>query len=148
MVHWQTGPAWFDSSTYDGPGLMSGESRSRQVRAWYGLPGQIVIEGDHWHLVKVGDLRLPHPPLINLLIRRGLPREARLCLSYDHELGHLQTLPLAVAYAVWLWRRTSGLRQGSWLSRLIRLAAALSAHEAAWELAAESYVLANAGRVY
>ncbi|MFQ5614102.1 MAG: hypothetical protein ACE5H9_18430 [Anaerolineae bacterium] len=45
----------------------------RRVRAWYGLPGEIVIESDYWHLVKVGPFPLPHPPLINLFTRRGLP---------------------------------------------------------------------------
>jgi hypothetical protein len=121
---------------------------ARHVRSWYGLPGEIVIEGDHWHLVKVGPLPLPHPPLINLLIRRGLPRQDRLQLSYWHELGHLQALPLALAYAIWLGRHRSKSQPRLLGLRLVRLAAALVAHEAAWELAAESYVMVKAGRAY
>jgi len=93
-------------------------------------------------------LPLPHPPLINLLIRRGLPPEARLRLSYWHEMGHLQALPLALAQAVWMWRCQSGSRPRSLWRRLIRLTAGLIAHEAAWELAAESYAMAKAGREY
>ena len=61
---------------------MIGEARPKRIRAWYGLPGEIVIEGDDWHLVKVGPLPLPHPPLINRLIRCGLPRQTRPQLSY------------------------------------------------------------------
>lgn len=124
------------------------KSMPRRVRAWYGLPGEIVIQGDDWHLVKVGPLPLPHPPLINRFIRRGLPRQARLQLSYWHELGHLQALPLALAHALWLWRRGLGPRHMSLLSRLGWFTAALTAHEAAWELASESYVLARSGREY
>ncbi len=129
--------------------MMSTESLPRRVRAWYGLPGEIVIEGDSWHVVKVGPVPLPHPPLINRLIRRGLPQEARLRLSYWHELGHLQTLPLALAHAVWLWRNRWGPpRRSSLSSRLLRLATALVGHEAAWELVSESYVMSRSGLEY
>ncbi len=106
-----------------------------------------MVEGDHWHLVKVGPLPLPHPPLVNRLIRRGLPREDRLRLSYLHELGHLQTLPLALAHAVWLWHGRSR-RPRPWVGRLIPLAAALVAHEAAWELASETYVVTKSAQGY
>lgn len=128
--------------------MLRADSLPRRVRAWYGLPGEIVIEGDHWHLVKVGPVPLPHPPLVNRFIRRGLPPEARLRLSYWHELGHLQTLPLALGHAVWLWRRLPGPHRQTSASRLARLASALIAHEAAWELASETYVLAESGKEY
>jgi hypothetical protein len=118
-----------------------------EVRAWYGLPGEIVIEGDHWHLVKLGPVPLPHPPLVNLLIRRGLPRRARLALSFWHELGHIQTLPLAVGHALWLWRRMARGPTGL-ATRAVRVAASLVAQEAAWELAAETYAMARTGRAY
>ena len=122
---------------------------SRRVRAWYGLPGEIVIESDYWHLVKVGPLPLPHPPVVNFFIRRGLSPRDRLYLSYLHELGHLQTLPVALLYALWLWRgRRGGPRASSWWRRLARLALGVAAHEAAWELAAEAYVVAKTGRTY
>ena len=127
---------------------MNIERMPRRVRSWYGLPGEIVIEGQDWHLVKVGPLPLPHPPVINRFIRRGLPREDRLRLSYWHELGHLQMLPLALAHALWLWRRRPGLNGMFLLSRLGWFTTALISHEAAWELASETYVLAKSGREY
>jgi hypothetical protein len=126
-------------------GRVSTENLSQQVRAWYGLPGEIVVDGDHWNLVKVGPPPLPHPPLINQLIRRGLPQEDRLRLSYLHELGHLQTVPLALAHAVWLWCGYSRC-PGPRTVRLIRLVAGLVAHEAAWELASETYVVTKSAR--
>ncbi len=127
---------------------MSMERMPRRVRAWYGLPGEIVIEGDYWHWVKAGPVPLPHPPLVNLFVRQGLPRDARFQLSYWHEMGHIQTLPLALAYVVWLWRRRSKRRPRSVWARGLRLIIALIAHEAAWELAAEGYVIAKGGRMY
>ncbi|MFQ5614103.1 MAG: hypothetical protein ACE5H9_18435 [Anaerolineae bacterium] len=69
-------------------------------------------------------------------------------MSFRHELGHLQTLPLALAHAAWLWRARPPLRRVPLLRRLAWLIGALIAHEAAWELAAESYVLARTGREY
>jgi hypothetical protein len=124
------------------------ERMARRVRAWYGLPSEIVIDGDSWHLVKVGSVPLPHPPLVNRLIRRGLPPETRLRLSCWHELGHLQTLPLALAQALWSWRRRPALQHMPFLSRAVWLAAALICHEAAWELAAEGYVATRTGVGY
>jgi hypothetical protein len=136
-----------DQASLKRHGRVSTENLSRQVRAWYGLPGEIVVEGNYWHLVKVGPLQLPHPPVINRLIRRGLPHEDRRRLSYWHELGHLQTLPLALAHALWLWRGYSRC-PGPRIVRLIRLAAALLTHEAGWELASEAYVVTKSVRGY
>lgn len=127
---------------------MPHEGRPRRLRAWYGLPGEIVVEGKYWHLVKVGPIPLPHPPLVNRVIRRGLPRAARLQLSYWHELGHLQTLPLALAHALWMWRRRRGRRHDSFVLRSLRFATGLIAHEAAWELAAEAFTMVRAGTTY
>ena len=69
-----------------------------KVRSWTGLTGEIEVENELWHLVKVGLVALNHPPLINLVLRRRLPRDDRLRLSYLHEFGHFQTLPIALAH--------------------------------------------------
>ncbi len=123
---------------------MADPNRGRVLHSWYGLPGEIVVEHDHWHLVRVGAVALPHPPLVNLFIRRGLPKEERRRLSYWHEFGHLQTLPLALLHGLWLLRPgrpgTPSLRE-----RLARLAALLLAHEAMWELLSEGYVVWKVG---
>lgn len=123
---------------------MSTAPDHQQVRSWYGLPATIVVERGHWHLVRIGPVALPHPPLVNLLLRRGLPSDDRLRLSYWHEFGHLQTLPLALAHAVWLLRRRPARRVPRWQWFVI----VLIAHEVAWELASESYVVIRAGCGY
>jgi len=118
-----------------------------QIRSWYGLPGEIEVENELWHLVKVGGVPLNHPPVVNLILRRGLPREDRLRLSYLHEYGHFQTLPLAVAHALLLlWARRR--QQRTILGWLTWLAALAVAHEAVWELASEGYAIAHDGAAY
>ena len=118
-----------------------------KVRSWYGLTGEIEVENELWHLVSVAGVPLNHPPVVNLILRRRLPRHDRLRLSYLHEFGHFQTLPLALAHAlVLLWGQRR--RRHSLLGWLLRLAAIAAAHEAVWELASETYVMAHDGAAY
>ncbi len=89
-----------------------------------------------WHLVRIGRIRLVHPALVNLVLRAGLPVEDRLRLSYLHEFGHLQTLPVALAHAAALLWAGRGSRLGwtAWLGAIT------IAHQATWELASEAYL--------
>lgn len=119
----------------------------RQVRSWYGLPAEIAVEDELWHLVRVAGAPLNHPPLVNLVLRRGLPRQDRLYLSFQHEFGHLQTLPIALIHAA-LLLTLGNWRQGGILHTLKGLAMALVAHEAVWEMASETYVMVSAGPRY
>lgn len=118
-----------------------------KVRSWYGLTGEINVENELWHLVKVGNVTLNHPPLVNWILRRGLARDDRLRLSYLHEFGHFQTLPFAVLHLLLLIRSTRRKRRSTygWLAWLSSL---LLAHEAVWEIAAETYVALHNGKAY
>lgn len=118
-----------------------------EVRTWYGLTGQINVENECWHLVSIGRVALNHPPVINLLLRRGLPHDDRLRLSNLHEFGHFQTFPIALAHALWMFwvgrrQRRSFL---GWLTWLIRVGVA---DEAAWELMSEGYVVVHDTQAY
>lgn len=118
-----------------------------KVRSWYGLTGEIDVENELWHLVKVGGVALNHPPVINLLLRRGLSHDDRLRLSYLHEFGHFQTLPFALAHAFWMF--WAGRRQRrSFLDWLAWLFLVTVAHEAVWELMSEGYVVVHDGIAY
>ena len=126
---------------------MTTQPSARTVVSWYGLQGEIMVENDLWHLVRVNGLPLPHPPLMNLMLRRGLPVDDRLQFSFLHEFGHLQTLPLALVQMlalVWLALRPNP----GGPSPLRRLLLAALAHTAFWEMASESYVMAAARPAY
>ncbi len=104
------------------------EMLHQTTRTWYGVPVDITVSSDHWHRVVVPGLALPHPGLVNLFARWGLPADERLVLTYRHELGHLQTLPVPLVHLfLILWPRR-GRRGGScWLRALVGLVA----HQAA-----------------
>ena len=122
-----------------------------RVRSWYGLPAEIGVENNLWHLVRVGGVALNHPPLVNLALRRSQPRRERLYLSFLHEFGHLQTLPVAVLHVIWLLINGRWRGRGFW-GTLTALSGAVVAHQAVWELASESYVVLKSrgeyGRIY
>jgi len=67
---------------------------------WYGLPVEIVISSDNLHRVTAPGLAIPHPCVVNLIARQGLPSKLHLALTARHELGHLQTLPVPLLH---LW---------------------------------------------
>ncbi len=122
-------------------------SPSHKIVSWYGAPAEIAVEDELWHLVRVAGVPLNHPPVVNLILRRGLPRRERLYLSFLHEFGHLQTLPIAIGHLLLLFFR------GNWRAAQPRhtiasLVKVFIAHQAIWELASETYVVARAGRSY
>ena len=79
--------------------MAAGQPDLLRVRSWYGLRAELGVEDRLWHLVRVGRVTLSHPPVVNTFLRAGFPEGERLRLSYLHEFGHLQTLPLALAHA-------------------------------------------------
>lgn len=107
---------------------------------WYALPVDITVTSDHWHRVVALGLPFPHPGLVNLFARLGLPADERLALTYRHEFGHLQTLPVPLAHLLlMLWPRAGRRGDSPWLRALV----GLLAHQAVWEVAAESYLLVS-----
>lgn len=119
----------------------------RRVQSWYGVPAEIAVENGLWHLVRVGRLSLHHPPLVNLALRWGLPHGDRLYLSFLHEFGHLQTLPITIGHILLLLLRGHWPRR-SVVGKLRAEAAAIIAHEAVWELSSELYMIAATGPAY
>ncbi len=112
-----------------------------RVHSWYGVNAIVRAAGSMECDIVVEGREFPHPSLVNMFIRRGLPPEARLRLGARHEAGHLQTLPLAALFALMLLAPI--VRHPRRL--LPRLVAALIGAEAAWELSSEAYVVAKVG---
>lgn len=110
-----------------------------KTNTWYGLPVEIAVSSGNLHRVSVLGLTLPHPGVVNLIARQGLPLETRLELTALHELGHLQTLPTPVLHLLLLlWPRRRRRVGSRWLRRFL----VLLTHQALWEVAAEGYVVA------
>lgn len=108
------------------------------LRTWYGIPTDVSVEDGGWHEVRMGPLALPHPALVNLFLRKGLPPDLRTRMTCSHEFGHLQAVPLAVCHAAWLGSRLRST-PGPPSSSAARFGAALLVHAAAWELFAETW---------
>lgn len=117
-----------------------------KFRSWYGLEAEIDVEKDVWHHVKVGKLPLNHPPFVNLVLRHGLPDKDRQRLSWLHEFGHFQTMPLSIIHTVILYRVSPKPR--SFLRKAIWWIAIAVAHQAFWEIVSETYVVANERQAY
>lgn len=77
----------------------------RRIVTWYRLPALIRWSDDGLCDVALPGLALPHPSLVNGVIRRGLPADERAPSPSFMELGHLQTLPFLALPAALLWRR-------------------------------------------
>jgi hypothetical protein len=73
-------------------------SKRTKVRTWYGLNGTVIIGAGLMHKSGVGRLIIPHPAVVNWLLRRGLLENSAITLRINHEIGHLQSAPLAVLY--------------------------------------------------
>ena len=113
------------------------------TRSWYGMPTEIAV-GRVWHWVKGGPVPLPHPGLVDLHLRRGLPYREGMQLNYWHELGHIETLHLALLHGLALWLVGRKREAPRWLRVLIGLLAWM----AGWELFAEFYAMGRAGPEY
>jgi ubiquinone/menaquinone biosynthesis C-methylase UbiE len=116
------------------------------VHTWFGVNAVVQRAGGQDCDILVEGKAIPHPSLVNRFLRYDLPEAERLRLGAWHEAGHLQTLPFVALYGLALiarlvrygrarqtWRRWPGL--------LLTLAGTVGA----WELASESYVVAQTG---
>lgn len=110
------------------------------VRSWYGVPARIVATDRGLCNVAFIGIPLPHPCLINLVIRHGLPELIKARLFFLHELGHVETLPLLVLPLILLWR--------GWKASPSPLILNLLALGSFWELVAEIYVIFRSRREY
>ncbi len=109
------------------------------TNTWYGLPVDITVSSNNLHRVTVPGLAIPHPGLVNIITRWGLPLKTRLELTTYHELGHLQTLPVPALHMLLLLCPRRGHPAGS---KIVRWLVAIFTHLVVWELAAECYVVA------
>ena len=118
--------------------------KSTEVRTWYGARGRVELHDPFWNIAGVWGIDIPHPPLVNLLVRKGLPRDAKRELSFHHEFGHLQMLPFALLGTTVLLIQSWRTGRFSWR----RLPWLWAKHHAFWEMLAEGYVMGVTGPRY
>jgi hypothetical protein len=127
---------------------MKNVPRTIMVHTWYGLNAATHIERASWHRTGSGRFLIPHPPLVNGLLRRGLSDAAYRHLCVWHEIGHLQMFPFSLLYA--------GLLLGIFFSgtfsdnsnNIFGLLIILISCFAFWEMLAEGYVLMKKAGCY
>lgn len=106
-------------------------------RTWFGLYATVTIGPGFVHKAGVGKVLIPHPPLVNWLLRRDLSDRVGLKLSFLHEMGHFQTAPFIVPYAI-------ALLAGAFIAggfKLPEVLIVLVGIQAAWELLSEALTI-------
>jgi hypothetical protein len=119
-------------------------SKRTRIRTWYGIDGTVTIGSALMHKSGIGNLIIPHPAIVNWLLRLDLPENCRSTLRILHELGHLQSAPLAVAYTA---ANYAAVILAGRASLLIFILVLISTH-AAWEIMAEIHTIMHNAPFY
>jgi len=106
-------------------------------RTWYFLNAVVEIEPGRFHRAGFGKLLIPHPPVVNWLLRRGLSQDAYKILCTEHEMGHLQALPFEILYSIILILIAISTGNDDTFGWLWVLVSSFSA----WEITAEMHVI-------
>ncbi|MEJ2182775.1 MAG: hypothetical protein P8Y66_04555 [Nitrospirota bacterium] len=113
------------------------KSQTLEARTWYGPRATVVIGPGFRHSSGWGTLRIPHPPVVNWLLRRGLREKNRLDLAGAHEMAHMETAPFFLLYAAISMAAASRAGGGA-----LSVAAALVGAQAVWEMLSEALIIA------
>jgi hypothetical protein len=119
-------------------------STTAKVRTWYGMNGTVIIGSGLMHKSGIGKLIIPHPAVVNWLLRLELPDNYRLPLRLMHEFSHLQSAPLAVAYTT---AHYAAIILADRVRLSILLLVLISTH-AAWEIMAETHTIIHNAPFY
>ena len=115
-----------------------------QVRTWYGVGGTVIIGPGLRHKSGIGTLIIPHPAVVNWLLRLGLLENCSSTLRINHEIGHLQSAPLAVLYTA---ANYAAVILADRASLFIFILVLISTH-AAWEIMAEIHTIMHNAPFY
>ena len=74
------------------------EAKTVHLQTWYGVNATISIGPGFIHWTGWRNFLIPHPPLANWLLRRGLNENDSYTLSVTHEFAHFQSAPIALPY--------------------------------------------------
>ena len=108
------------------------------------MDGTVIVGPGFMHKSGVGRLIIPHPSVINWLLRLGLLENSSTTLRINHEISHLQSAPLAVLYTVLNYTAIITANRAN-LSNLILVF--ISTH-AAWEIMSEILTIMSDAQFY
>ncbi len=124
--------------------MQTGQTTKRTIRTWYGVNATVIIGPGFLHRGGYGRLVIPHPPVINWLLRRGLPPAVGKNLSFVHEFGHLQSAPAALLYTAANFAALLAAGKATVLTAMLLL---ISTH-AAYEMMAEVLTIRHNRQLY
>jgi hypothetical protein len=124
--------------------MRSEKAETRRIRTWYGVNAIATIGPGFVHRIGLGSLIIPHPPLVNFLLRQCLTEEARRTLTFAHEFSHVQTAPGVVLYAAAIL----GIAFARGSASLLKTILILISIQAAWECASESITICKDAQFY
>ncbi len=120
------------------------KTRTTKMRTWFGVNATITIGPGFIHKVGLGSFLIPHPPVINWLLRHGLSEDMQYTLSCTHELGHFQSAPLALPYTVVMLALAFVTGHAS----LLEIILVLTSTHAAWEVMSEILTISSDVQLY
>lgn len=123
--------------------MLTKETKTVHLRTWFGVKADIRIGPGFIHRAGWRNFHIPHPPLVNWLLRRGLNENDYYTLSISHEFAHFQSAPLALPYTVGLM----ALAVGEGLSLLSMVTIIISTH-AVWEILSEILTIRHDRQYY
>jgi len=120
---------------------MDQSKKTIKLRTWYGANVIAEIKIGSLHRAGFSRAILPHPPVVNWLLRQRLPNNTKCQLSALHEIGHLQALPFELLYTILMLGIffLNDTRITVWTVLVI-----VAGSFAAWEISAEIYTIKSA----
>lgn len=114
-------------------------SKTMYKQMWFGINAMVTMGFGFVHKAGIGIITVPHPPVVNWILRQKLAVNANETLSFAHEFGHLQTFPLAVCYTAAMFLFAAMKRPPN----VIEIFLILISIQAAWEMTAELLTIAG-----
>lgn len=130
--------------SFFGWNMQTRKTKTLNARTLYGVNATVIIGPGFLHRGGYGKLLIPHPPVINWLLRRGLAPIVRENLSFSHEFGHLQSAPPALLYTAANFAALLAAGKTTVLTVLLLL---ISTH-AAYEIMAEIITIRHNRQLY
>lgn len=115
-----------------------------RIRTWFGVKAVVEVGNGFWHKAGFGRFLIPHPPLVNWLLRLELPDAEKNRLGLTHEFGHFQTLPSYLIYTAFL----IGLFFAKSQIDIAGLIFVFISTHAFWEILTELYTISCLGPLY